>query len=33
MTGGFLMFFPLYLVQAWLFFTIPLFLSVVLGTS
>jgi EmrB/QacA subfamily drug resistance transporter len=33
MTGGLLMFFQLYLVQAGLFFTIPLFLSVSLGLS
>jgi EmrB/QacA subfamily drug resistance transporter len=33
MTGGLLMFFVLYLVQAGLFFTIPLFLSVSLGLS
>ena len=33
MTGGLLMFFVLYLVQAGLFFTIPLFLSVALGLS
>jgi EmrB/QacA subfamily drug resistance transporter len=33
MTGGLLMFFLLYLVQAGLFFTIPLFLSVSLGLS
>jgi EmrB/QacA subfamily drug resistance transporter len=33
MTGGLLMFFVLYLVQAGMFFTIPLFLSVSLGLS
>ncbi|HEY2204484.1 MAG TPA: MFS transporter [Pseudonocardia sp.] len=33
MTGGLLMFFLLYLVQAGLFFTIPLFLSVSLGLT
>jgi EmrB/QacA subfamily drug resistance transporter len=33
MSGGLLMFFVLYLVQAGLFFTIPLFLSVSLGLS
>ena len=33
MTGGLVMFFLLYLVQAGLFFTIPLFLSVALGLS
>lgn len=33
MTGGLLMFFFQYLVQAGLFFTIPLFLSVALGLS
>ena len=33
MTGGLLMFFVQYLVQAGLFFTIPLFLSVALGLS
>jgi EmrB/QacA subfamily drug resistance transporter len=33
MTGGLLMFFLQYLVQAGLFFTIPLFLSVALGLS
>jgi MFS family permease len=33
MTGGLLMFFVLYLVQAGLFFTIPLFLSVSLGLT
>ncbi|WP_281375901.1 MFS transporter [Pseudonocardia pini] len=33
MTGGLVMFFVLYLVQAGLFFTIPLFLSVSLGLS
>lgn len=33
MAGGLLMFFVLYLVQAGLFFTIPLFLSVSLGLS
>jgi MFS family permease len=33
MTGGLLMFFVLYLVQAGLFFTIPLFLSVALGLT
>lgn len=33
MTGGLLMFFVLYLVQAGLFFTIPLYLSVSLGLS
>ena len=33
MSGGLLMFFLLYLVQAGLFFTIPLFLSVSLGLS
>lgn len=33
LTGGLLMFFVLFLVQAGLFFTIPLFLSVALGLS
>jgi hypothetical protein len=33
MTGGLLMFFLLYLVQAGLFFTIPLFLSISLGLT
>jgi EmrB/QacA subfamily drug resistance transporter len=33
MTGGLLMFFVLYLVQAGLFFTLPLFLSVALGLT
>jgi hypothetical protein len=33
MTGGLVMFFVEYLVQAGLFFTIPLFLSVALGLS
>jgi predicted MFS family arabinose efflux permease len=33
LTGGLLMFFVLYLVQAGLFFTLPLFLSVALGLT